>query len=523
MSAGARLRRGGRSVRPGRVRRRKATGIAGTRRLRRADHALFARIAATRWPGAEPVLPRLSRAADHGVLWFGTAAAVAAFGGPRGRRAALRGLGSLALASATANTAGKGAFRRARPVLDAVPVIRHLTRQPITSSFPSGHTASAAAFACGVAMESPRWGLALAPVAWSVAFSRIYTGAHYPSDVLAGAALGLGAALVVRRLAPPRARGTHPAPPPAEAPALPGGAGLYVVVNPASGAQQFGDPVQQLATVLPEARVALADTPAGPGAGPLPELLDTAAREAARHGGALGVCGGDGTVAAAAEAALRHGVPLAVLPGGTFNHFATDLGVESIAEAGEAVTHGSAVAVDVGRLRPREPAGPPALFLNTFSLGVYPELVRRREHFPPPFRGPLGTVAAVLRVIRTAQPVSARINGRRREVWLLFAGSGAYHSVGIAPVRRDNLADGVLDVRIARAGDFARARLLATALAGGLARTRLYAAGRLRRIVVSGLPEGTRMAYDGEVVPAPTAFELDKLERALTVYRPARS
>ncbi|AKH86781.1 phosphoesterase [Streptomyces sp. CNQ-509] len=497
--------------------------MAGTRRLRRADHALFARIAATRWPGAEPVLPRLSRAADHGVLWFGTAAAVAAFGGPRGRRAALRGLGSLALASATANTAGKGAFRRARPVLDAVPVIRHLTRQPITSSFPSGHTASAAAFACGVAMESPRWGLALAPVAWSVAFSRIYTGAHYPSDVLAGAALGLGAALVVRRLAPPRARGTHPAPPPAEAPALPGGAGLYVVVNPASGAQQFGDPVQQLATVLPEARVALADTPAGPGAGPLPELLDTAAREAARHGGALGVCGGDGTVAAAAEAALRHGVPLAVLPGGTFNHFATDLGVESIAEAGEAVTHGSAVAVDVGRLRPREPAGPPALFLNTFSLGVYPELVRRREHFPPPFRGPLGTVAAVLRVIRTAQPVSARINGRRREVWLLFAGSGAYHSVGIAPVRRDNLADGVLDVRIARAGDFARARLLATALAGGLARTRLYAAGRLRRIVVSGLPEGTRMAYDGEVVPAPTAFELDKLERALTVYRPARS
>ncbi|WP_442814626.1 bifunctional phosphatase PAP2/diacylglycerol kinase family protein [Streptomyces sp. NBC_01808] len=496
------------------------------RRLRRADHVLFARVAATRWPGAEPVLPRLSRGADHGVLWFGTAAAVAALGGPRGRRAALRGLGSLALASATANTAGKGAFRRARPVLDAVPVIRHLTRQPITSSFPSGHTASAAAFVCGVAMESPRWGAALAPVAWSVGFSRIYTGVHYPSDVLAGAALGLGAALVVRRLVPPRARGTHPAPPPAGAPALPAGAGLYAVVNPASGGQQYADPVRQLAAVLPEARVAVADTPAGPGAGPLPELLDTAAREAARHGGALGVCGGDGTVAAAAEAALRHGVPLAVLPGGTFNHFAADLGVASIAEAGEAVARGSAVAVDVGRLRPGEPgkpAGPPVLFLNTFSLGVYPELVRWRERFSPPLGGPPGTVAAVLRVMRTAEPVSARINGRRREVWLLFAGAGAYHSVGIAPVRRDNLADGVLDVRIARAGDFARARLLATALAGGLARTRLYAAGRLRRIVVSGLPEGTRMAYDGEVVPAPTAFELDKLERALTVYRPARS
>ncbi|WP_407566655.1 bifunctional phosphatase PAP2/diacylglycerol kinase family protein [Streptomyces sp. 184] len=494
---------------------------AAARRLRAADRVLFARVAATRWPGAEPVLPRLSRGADHGFLWFGTAAAIAAVGGPRGRRAALRGIGSLALASATVNTAGKGAFRRARPVLDTVPVIRHLSRQPITSSFPSGHAASATAFACGVAMESPRWGAAVAPVAWSVAFSRIYTGVHYPSDVLAGMALGFGAALVVRRLVPPRPRGTHPTPPPAEAPALPDGEGLYVVVNPSAGAQpQFLDPVRQLAAVLPEAEVAVV----GEDTGSLPELLDAAAKEAERSGGALGVCGGDGSVAAAAVAAMAHGVPLAVLPGGTFNHFATDLGVENVPEACRAVANGSAVAVDVGRVRPgpRAASGPPAYFLNTFSLGVYPELVRLRERWSPRVGGPLGSAAAVLHVLRTAQPVTARINGRRRELWLLFAGSGAYHSVGIAPVRRDNLADGVLDVRAAHAGRFGRTRLLATALAGGLARTRLYAAGRLRRVTVSGLPDGTRMAYDGEVVPAPTAFVLDKLERALTVYRPVK-
>ncbi|WBB64575.1 phosphatase PAP2 family protein [Streptomyces sp. WMMC500] len=489
------------------------------RRLRRADHVLFARVAATRWPGAEPVLPRLSRGADHGLLWFGAAATIAALGGSRGRRAALRGVGSLALASATVNTAGKGAFRRARPVLDAVPVIRHLARQPITSSFPSGHSASAAAFVCGVAFESPRWAAVLAPVAWSVAFSRVYTGVHYPSDVLAGSALGLGAALVVRRLVPPRPRPPHPAPPPAAAPALPDGTGLYVVINPASGVQpQLLDPVRQLAAVLPEADVAVV----GDDNGPLPDLLDTAAKEAARHGGALGVCGGDGSVAAAAVAAMRYGVPLAVLPGGTFNHFATDLGVESIPEACRAVARGSAVAVDVGRLLPRAPGDGPVYFLNTLSLGIYPELVRWRERFSPMLGGPLGSVAATLRVIRTAEPVGARINGRWRNLWLLFAGSGAYHSVGVAPVRRDNLADGVLDVRTAHAGRLGRARLLATALAGGLARTRLYAAGRLRRVAVAGLPEGTRMAYDGEVVAAPTAFVLDKLERALTVYRPAK-
>ncbi|NED26421.1 phosphatase PAP2 family protein, partial [Streptomyces anulatus] len=69
---------------------------------------------------------------------------------------------------------------------DLVPVVRQLKRQPITTSFPSGHAASAAAFATGVALESKGWGAVVAPVAVAVATSRVYTGVHYPSDVLAG-------------------------------------------------------------------------------------------------------------------------------------------------------------------------------------------------------------------------------------------------------------------------------------------------------------------------------------------------
>ncbi|MDX2648338.1 phosphatase PAP2 family protein, partial [Streptomyces sp. PA03-1a] len=166
------------------------------------DKELFLNVATRSWPAAEPVLPRLSKAANHGLLWFGVAAGIAAVGGRTGRRAALRGAASLAVASAVVNTVGKGAVRRNRPVLDAVPVMRRLSRQPGTTSFPSGHAASAAAFAAGVALESPRWGAVVLPVAWSVAFSRIYTGVHYPSDVAAGMALGAGAALAVRGLVP---------------------------------------------------------------------------------------------------------------------------------------------------------------------------------------------------------------------------------------------------------------------------------------------------------------------------------
>ncbi|MFM9371962.1 bifunctional phosphatase PAP2/diacylglycerol kinase family protein [Streptomyces sp. Da 82-17] len=491
--------------------------------LRRADHSVFRQVAARAWPGAEPVLPRLSRAANHGMLWGGVAVGMWALGGARGRRAAVRGAASLALASATVNTLGKGAVRRSRPLLDAVPVIRHLPHQPLTSSFPSGHAASAAAFAAGVALESRGWGAALAPVAFSVAFSRVYTGVHYPSDVLVGAALGVSAAFAVRGLVPSRDQLPPPARCQVDAPALPDGDGLYVVVNPSSGAQpQLVDPVRQLRTLLPQAEIVLYDDEAGP----LPEVLRAAAQDAARKGGVLGVCGGDGTVNAAVEPALAADVPLLVLPGGTFNHFASDLGVDTVSDACAAVAAGHAVRVDVGRISPltgpvtADGAARPVYFLNTFSLGAYPDLVRHREHWSPRIGGPAASVLGVAKILRTAEPMRAVVNGRRRAMWLLFAGNGVYRSLGIAPVRRHDLADGLLDIRIAHGGRLARTRLFATALGGGLARTRTYAAAHVPRLLVSGLAEGTRMAYDGEVVDAPRAFRVDKLPESLTVYRP---
>ncbi|MGP4092405.1 phosphatase PAP2 family protein, partial [Streptomyces sp. KR55] len=141
-------------------------------RLLALDNRLFEFAAGRHWPAAEPVLPRLSRSANHGVLWFATAGLIAASRTPRGRRAAVRGVASLALASATINTLGKRSVRRTRPVLDPVPLVRQLKQQPITTSFPSGHSASAAAFAAGVAMESSAWGAVVAPFAFSVAMSR---------------------------------------------------------------------------------------------------------------------------------------------------------------------------------------------------------------------------------------------------------------------------------------------------------------------------------------------------------------
>ena len=164
------------------------------------DRHLFG--AAARWQprGIDAVVPRLTRAADHGMLWFAVAAALALTRGKRERRAAVRGLVSMGVASAVANGPAKWAVRRSRPELEAVPSIRRLAKQPGTSSFPSGHSASAAAFATGVALESWPAAVPVALLAGGVAYGRVHTGVHYPSDVAAGILLGAGCALLVRRI-----------------------------------------------------------------------------------------------------------------------------------------------------------------------------------------------------------------------------------------------------------------------------------------------------------------------------------
>ncbi|MFJ2957659.1 phosphatase PAP2 family protein [Streptomyces sp. NPDC087270] len=478
------------------------------------DRALFTAVAGRNWPGAEPVLPRLSRIANHGRLWFGIAAGMAAVGGPNGRKAALRGVGSLALASLTVNTLGKGAVRRARPLLDAVPVIRQLQRQPVTTSFPSGHAASAAAFAAGVAAQSGAWGAAVAPVAASVAFSRVYTGVHYPSDVVVGAALGAGAALAVRALLPVQRRPQSG--PPARAPRLPDGRGLHVVANTASGPPPLlSTPAERIAAALPEAAVAECTEDDDLG-----ELLERAARSAAREGGALGVCGGDGTVREAAAVALRHRLPLAVFPGGTRNHFAADLGLLSVELTAAAVAAGQASRVDVARSTGvGDETGGAAPFLNTFSIGAYPDLVRVRERWSRRVGSWPASVLAAVHVLRTCEPVDVVVNGRPRSVWLLFAGNCRYSSWGPAPVRRRDLADGLLDVRMVDGGPFARTRMLGAALTGALTSSPVYTTAAVPRLRVRVPGAGVHLACDGEVAAAPGEMLLDKAPGGLVVYR----
>jgi membrane-associated phospholipid phosphatase len=155
------------------------------------DAAVYTAIAQTPTPSLDRAMARLSRAADFSRLSIACAALLAAAGGSRGRRAASDGLASIAVTSATVNLAAKPLGRRRRPdrAVQGVPEDRHVS-MPTSSSFPSGHSAAAFAFATAVGRTLPGAAVPLRALGAAVGYSRVHTGVHYPGDVLVGALVG---------------------------------------------------------------------------------------------------------------------------------------------------------------------------------------------------------------------------------------------------------------------------------------------------------------------------------------------
>jgi undecaprenyl-diphosphatase len=167
-------------------------------RLHAVDVSVFERVAEFHAPLLDRVLPPLSEAASYSGVWIAISLVLAGVGGRRGRHTAITAMSAVAATSAIANIAMKRTWRRRRPD-SLVPEDRRLA-QPRSSSFPSGHAASAAAFSGVIGSEIPQLWLPINALAGTVAFSRVYTGVHYPGDVLAGWLLGRSVAVASRRL-----------------------------------------------------------------------------------------------------------------------------------------------------------------------------------------------------------------------------------------------------------------------------------------------------------------------------------
>lgn len=167
--------------------------------LHEFDDALFERIAEWESPVLDRVMPALSQAASHSKIWIAMSAVMALVGGKKGRRTAREALTAVAITSFLTNLVAKRLFRRPRPT-DEVPESRRLAT-PESSSMPSGHTASAAAYSRVVGEAYPGLRIPLTALAAAIGFSRIYTGVHYPADVLAGWLLGSGIGTLTQKTA----------------------------------------------------------------------------------------------------------------------------------------------------------------------------------------------------------------------------------------------------------------------------------------------------------------------------------
>ncbi len=272
------------------------------------------------------------------------------------------------------------------------------------------------------------------------------------------------------------------------------------------GSADEADAVEKaLAEQLPRAEVVRTDD------------LEPALRDAAARATVLGIMGGDGSVNCAAGIALEAGLPLAVVPGGTLNHFAGEIGITGVEDVVTAVREGTGVRVSVGSAAAE---GEGLYFLNTFALGIYPDVVKERERLEGRLgKWPAMTVAAA-RVMRRAECMELDVGGEPRQVWTLFAGNGRYHPAGFAPTWRERLDDGSVDVRLIDASTrFARLRMTAALLTGRLGRSLVYeerVVGRLR--VTSDQP--LRIARDGESHDGPAELVLRAASRPLVVYRP---
>jgi diacylglycerol kinase family enzyme/membrane-associated phospholipid phosphatase len=474
--------------------------------LVRHDRRLFTAVARAKTPWLDRAVPQLSRAANHSALWFVVAAGLWLSGGRRAQRAAVRGLGSIAVTSLTVNQGVKRVVRRPRPPVRMVPSVRRVSVPALTTSFPSGHAGSAAAFASGVACELPAAGPPLAFLAAAVGFSRVYVGVHYPLDVLVGAGVGAGLGQLTRQVwsvLPKRADELPPSSDRHRVPANRDGRGVAVVVNPSSGSKLGDDFVASLRSRLPQARVVTLGED---------DDLETALQAAAENCDVLAIAGGDGSVALAAKIALERDRPLVVLPGGTLNHLTRDLRVEDADDAIGALAAGEAVGIDVATIDGR-------LFLNTAGFGVYPELLATSERLQP-WLGRWGAhVAAFVKTLISADPLELTLDGRRRSVWMGYVGNCRHEPAGLAPTWRPRLDDGTLDVRLLFA-DLPRSRLraLLAALLGGLPRSKAYVQFEAAKLHVQADESQIGLSQDGEYFDGHGTFTVEKPQRRLLVY-----
>lgn len=209
--------------------------------------------------------------------------------------------------------------------------------------------------------------------------------------------------------------------------------------------------------------------------------------------------GGDGTVSSVAAKIAGTDISLGVLPLGTLNHFAKDLGLPlGLEQAARVILAGRTTAVDVGEVNGR-------VFLNNSSLGLYPRIVRLRERYRA--RGPAKWAIAAwatLKVLEQNPSFTVRIEVKGqpvvRRTALLLVGNNAYRMAGLAAGERESLSDGQLAIYVVKDEGVRRLLRLAWQVVTGKAKhAEELDVLRVTEATIEASAARLPVAFDGEV------------------------
>jgi YegS/Rv2252/BmrU family lipid kinase len=250
--------------------------------------------------------------------------------------------------------------------------------------------------------------------------------------------------------------------------------------------------------------------------------LGAAARRAAASGADVVVIGGgDGTVRTGAAALVGTDKPLGVLPLGTLNHFARDVGIPlDLAQAVETIKAGHVRAVDVGDVNGH-------IFLNNSSIGLYPAAVTEREELRHRYGGGKwwSMFHACVAVFRRFPllAITVRVEGKAVALTtpFVFVGNNRYEMNLFSLGTRSSLQRGELCVYLARdGGRLGLLRLALRALLGRLTQDRDFHMFTPPQVEIASRRRLLHVSLDGEVVRMPSPIRYSLRPRALRVLAP---
>jgi diacylglycerol kinase family enzyme len=286
--------------------------------------------------------------------------------------------------------------------------------------------------------------------------------------------------------------------------------GYLFVCNPGAGSGGGTGLIEAARSRLPDVRAVVL------GRG---EEVGGAIEEALANDRIVVAAGGDGTVHSVVQHVRGRGA-VGVVPTGTYNHFARDLGIDDVEVALEALSTGATRLIDVGRAGRR-------IFLNNVGMGLYPEVVRARDRHEDGLGTWKAQAAGAMAVLRRAKPLVGRVcaddDARALLAWMVFVGNNRFETAPGRVGSRKRLDEGVLDLLLLTLG---KRRARRSSLAWRVLRGREWHSRRLvrresRRVEIRLEGQPRLVSWDGEIGPATRSLSVEIDPKALRVVVPS--